>query len=505
MASVIPRTTNPTPSKADTDGEIHHGIKGFHTFEHTGEKEYQLLSGCNLGYPTLVMNLPLQEFYERSFVANTDNLAEIDHLRDEAIAQRPLDPRHAFKLAVYILKGLFPAVESYYEAQLGRRPSETFYRLWETLGRAPYQSLQPITANLRSCLPGGRDLKFKRYPDGRLTVFLTPAHTLWILDGQHRREAMNLVIQFLKEIQRTRRYPANASLFAEGIPGKEIPEEEYEIWGEILTYGLGCATIMIEVHLGLDSHQQRQLFHDLNNLVKRVDTNLAYDFDRANPINLYIKDRLIDHGILNAAIVDKDPPEKDWESQQGTFKRKDVIAVCAILFLGKHNITGAAPKAIAQLEPYADQFWKLVGNIPGFGTIGAKSKTVAAQPVVLKALARLFFEYHVGKGKGKRKDPTSYNTLIDALKDGKIDFSHANRMWRYFQLTDAEQTTEFPGLENYLPLDRSKPDPGVYNPNRGKHGVMVFGSRHNDIYPILADMIRWRLNLPNRQKVSLES
>ena len=496
---------NSINSQDDSEGEIHHGIKGFHTFEHTGEKEYQILSGCNLGYPTLVMSLPLHEFYERSFVANTDNLAQNESLKNEPIAQRPLDPRHAFKLALYILKGLFPAVESYYEAQLGRKPTEIFYRLWDVMGRAPYQSLQPITANLRSCLPGGRDLKFKRYPDGKLTVFLTHAHTLWVLDGQHRREAMNLVIQFLKEIQRTKRYPATGSLFSESTPGQEITDEEYEVWGEILTFGLGSATVMVEVHLGLDSHQQRQLFHDLNNLVKRVDMNLAYDFDLANPINLYIKDRLIDHQVLTAAIVDKDPPEKEWESQPGNFKRKDIIAVCAILFLGKHNITGATPKSIAMLEPYADYFWKMVDTIPGFGTTGAKLKTIAAQPVVLKALARLFFEYHVGKGKGKRKDLTSYQSLITALKEGSIDFSHANRMWHYDQLSEAERASEFPGLESYLPPGKANFNLGVYNPSRGEHGVMIFGSRHNDIYPLLADMIRWKLNLPNRQKMKMEA
>lgn len=489
----------------DSEGEIHHGIKGFHTFEHTGEKEYTILSGCNLGYPTLVMSLPLQEFYERSFVANTDTLAQVEHLKEEPIAQRPLDPRHSFKLAIYILKGLFPAVESYYEAQLNRKPSDTFYKIWSSLGRAPYQSLQPITANLRSCLPGGGDLKFKRYPDGKLTVFLTHAHTLWVLDGQHRREAMNLVSQFLKEIQRTRRYPATGSLFSEGIPGQELSEEEHEVWGEVLTYGLGSATVMIEVHLGLDSNQQRQLFHDLNNLVKRVDINLAYDFDRANPINLYIKEHLIDQGVLTATLVDKDPSERDWESQPGYFKRKDIIAVCAILFLGKHNITTASPKSIAQLEHYGDQFWKLIATIPGFGTTGAKAKTVAAQPVVLKALARLFFEYHVGKGKGKRKDLNSYHILIEALQSGAIDFSHANWMWRYYQLTDEERATEFPGLKDYLPTGKINFDLGTYNPARGEQGLMVFGSRHNDIYPVLADMIRWRLNLPNRQKTSVRS
>jgi len=27
---------------------------------------------------------------------------------------------------------------------------------------------------------------------------------------------------------------------------------------------------------------------------------------------------------------------------------------------------------------------------------------------------------------------------------------------------------------------------------------MRFGAKHDDIYPILADMIRWKLDLPNR-------
>ena len=29
-------------------------------------------------------------------------------------------------------------------------------------------------------------------------------------------------------------------------------------------------------------------------------------------------------------------------------------------------------------------------------------------------------------------------------------------------------------------------------------GVMRFGAKHNDIYPILGDMIRWKLDLPSR-------
>jgi len=73
-------------------------------------------------------------------------------------------------------------------------------------------------------------------------------------------------------------------------------------------------------------------------------------------------------------------------------------------------------------------------------------------------------------------------------------------MWRYFQLTEVVREKEFPGLSGYLPRERGTADLGVFNPNRGESGIMVFGSRHNDIYPLLADMIRWRLELPNRQK-----
>ena len=34
---------------------------------------------------------------------------------------------------------------------------------------------------------------------------------------------------------------------------------------------------------------------------------------------------------------------------------------------------------------------------------------------------------------------------------------------------------------------------------------MRFGAKHNDIYPIIGDMIRWKLKLPNRYGSRLES
>ena len=33
---------------------------------------------------------------------------------------------------------------------------------------------------------------------------------------------------------------------------------------------------------------------------------------------------------------------------------------------------------------------------------------------------------------------------------------------------------------------------------------MRFGAKHNDIFPVLADMIRWKLRLPNRHTAGEE-
>jgi hypothetical protein len=66
----------------------------------TSEKPFKVFIGHNLGSRTFLMLMPMHEFYGMSEVAN-------DPGRDgDTVAQRRLDPVHAQKLAVYILKGL---------------------------------------------------------------------------------------------------------------------------------------------------------------------------------------------------------------------------------------------------------------------------------------------------------------------------------------------------------------------------------------------------------------
>lgn len=254
-------------------------------------------------------------------------------------------------------------------------------------------------------------------------------------------------------------------------------------------------TVAVEIHLGLNVDQERQLFHDLNRLGKKVETSIALSFDSANPVNLFIKDRIINN--LGVAVQERD--QADWHQDSGAMTRKDLVAVNAILFLNKTNIASATPSEVAPRVDVAYRFWEAVTAIPGFGEERSREKTVAAQPVVLKALAKLVFDFSFSNRK-----PENSNDILNRLFDGitEIDFSHGNPMWQYFEMTDAERVTNaVSDLALYVTQDD-----GSVNRDIGKFqgGFMRFGAKHNDIYPIIGDMIRWKLNLPCRHKRVIE-
>src|SRR4051812_25387828 len=125
------------------------------------------------------------------------------------------------------------------------------------LGKQPYLALQPITANIRECAPGGRDIRVSQSPDGKVTVFLAQKHILWVVDGQHRREAMRLLFEFLRTVLTTHKYP-KGSLYAAADRGQESTQEELKIWALVYEAARSRCKIMVEVHLGLDEDQERQ-------------------------------------------------------------------------------------------------------------------------------------------------------------------------------------------------------------------------------------------------------
>jgi hypothetical protein len=450
------------------------------------EAPYNVFIGHNLGHRVFTMSIPFRKFKDISDVANDRELGPV--------AQRSLDPNHAKKLAGYMLKGLISAAKLK-RLVMDKPPLEVFDHILHALGEQPYFSIQPLVCNIRNIPLGGtgtggiRGVRLETIggETAAFKVYLSERHTLWVVDGQHRRKGADLTMEFLEAVRATGRYPAKSAVLYPA-KGAEVTEDEMVAWNEAYDAARSYATLSVEVHLGLDVMQERQLFHDLNRLGKKVDPSLALQFDSSNPVTAFIKNRLA--GDLAIQISDKDP--KDWSEDTGGLTLKDVVAINAIAFLNKGNISGATPAVVEPREGEVLRLWERIIEIPHFGSDRAKEHTVAAQPVVLKALAKITYDLNFSNRK-----PEDAHQLFDNFLDGlsSIDFSHRNPVWNYYSLSGEDrQHPSFSGLENYLP-----PDDGA-NRDIGSEqsGFMRFGAKHNDIYPLLADMIRWQLKLPSR-------
>lgn len=445
----------------------------------------------NTGNRTFSTVLSLFEIQEFTQVAN-------DADRMGPIAQRKLDPVHATKLAKYFLKGLIYAAERK-KIKHSEPISEEFIKIKKEIGSQPYLSVAPLVASLRNCSPNGTNISVmpltsKEGETGCFKIYIKPGDVLWIVDGQHRRKGLQFVFDFLKDVISNHKYSGRSSLYSNN--SKEVLSfSEVAVWSdcyEMLQY----SNLSVEIHLGLNVEQERQLFHDLNNLGKKVETSLALDFDMSNPINKFIKEELIGN-IFDSVEYSISLKEKPiWQENGSNITRRDLAGINALLFLNKTNISGANAMDVESKKSVAINLWDNIIQINDFIDEEAKQKTVAAQPVVLKAIAKLTYDFFFGRNKDWNK-LENQEILMNSI--AKFDFSHQNPLWRYYNLSEQERIdNNLIGLENYLPSEEEgNRDLGNYE---HVSGVFRFGAKHNDILPIIGDMIRWKTGLPSRMK-----
>ncbi len=479
--------TNGMPKPMSVTGEeIDNGsLDSMMSFTSTDEEPFTVLVGYNLGRMTWMVDVPLIKLIDWSSVANDPEKGEV--------AQRPLDLAHARGLGVYMLKGLVNAAMARRTLQ-GKEIPAIFEEILRQLGSQPYFSLQPFVANIREVSPERPSVRAERIQSSNnetrgFQVYLPRHFRWWMIDGQHRLVGGQVTREFLEHVTKTGTYPARNNLYTGR--GKVAPEEMI-VWMEALECARSFASVKVELHLGLSIEQERQLFHDLNNLGKKVTRSLSLKFDGSNPITKFIESVLIDE--LKVQVCEDE--QSDWSQDDGCIARKDIVAVNAIAFLNKSNISGATPAIVEPRMEIVSQMWSAILRLDGFNQPGSKLKTVAAQPVVLKAIAKVLFDLVFSN-----RRPDNGETALDAALSrlSEVNFGHDNPMWRFYEMTEQQRADA--GIENlaeYLPdggaitADANR-DLGLY-----QGGLMRFGSKHNDIYPILADMIRWRLKLPNR-------
>lgn len=451
------------------------------------ETPFNVFIGHNLGHRVFTMSVPFRQFYDISDVANDRDAGPV--------AQRPLDMEHARNLAKYMLRGLVSAAKM--RRIIQEKPVPAAYdAIMSMLGNQPYFSLQPVVCNIRNTPYGGNGMggirglrmQTEKGETAAFKVFLSERHVLWVIDGQHRRAGADIVMSFLQAVRQSGRYPGKAPVI---FPDKsrDVTPEEMAVWNEAYDAARSYATITLEVHLGLDIDQERQLFHDLNKLGKKVSSSMALQFDSSNPITQFIKGSLVADGVLRVTDVEN----KDWAADTGEMVLKDVVAVTSLAFLNKSNAAGATPAIVEPRQDAVLRLWQKISDIPGIGDAGAKEKTVAAQPVVLKALAKLAFDLNFSN-----RRPDDGSDLFEMLlaKLDEVDFSHENPVWRFFDLSAEEiEDASLKGLAAWLPPTDTGANRDV---GSFQGGFMRFGAKHNDIYPIIGDMIRWQVGLPNR-------
>lgn len=460
----------------------------------------QALVGDNLGHRTLKLSIPIKTFIEISAVGNRATIDNIEIHRDQYVAQRELIRSHAVGLGKYILMGLVRAHITRSE-KLNKNIIPEIYKIRDELGNPAYTALQPIVCNIRECDPGGGGIEIeeiynKGINTGVYNVSFSQKHTFWVIDGQHRREAFDIVLKYLSDVTKSYKYPKKG-LYAPIINSNDlIKDNVHNFWSELNTIALGASSISVECHLGLNKEQEQQLFYDLNANVRNVQKSYAYNFDHSDEINKFVEENL----VLSDEILKFTPSQKDnsdWTDDSGVISRKDINNVTSLLCLGNTASKKATPAYMKSLEEYPIIFWKNISKIQGFGIEGAKTKTVVAQTVFLKALAKLSWELTYGHSKLRDRD--GYEVFMKAIRTGTIDFSHKNKLWTTLMMEESERNKKYPNISDYLQIPKeTNLEAGVIDSN----GCIRFGSRHNDIFPRIADLIRFTLKLKPRPRAA---
>ena len=113
----------------------------------------------------------------------------------------------------------------------------------------------------------------------------------------------------------------------------------------------------------------------------------------------------------------------------------------------------------------------------------------------MKALAKIAYDLNFNNRRPENAEEL-YQTFLSGISE--MDFSHENPMWRYYEMSSDERAAAgLDGLAAYLPDEGGSANRDV---GAVQGAYFRFGAKHNDIFPILADMIRWKLDLPSRRE-----
>ena len=468
----------------------------------TTHKQFPCLLSKNMGKLTLKMTLSIEEFFSMSVVYNREFIEEANLSVDQE-AQRLEKSNHTKLLSQYIVAGLVQQRLSEMEEQ-GEEISKEIHELRDKIGMSTYCAMQPITCNLRDVSKHGDGLHLTAAEieggfgaDHKIgLVSFKKTQSLAVVDGQHRRVAFGRVLEWLHQVDRSNGYPKFGLFNPQGDTDTSYLSIGIKIfWRDVLNEAMASSYVSIECHLGLTVDEERQLFSDLNFKGLKVSKAQNLDYDTSEPLNALMHD-FIDQKVFK--FTPRTTDESDWQSDERGILRKDLNTITSFLLFGKGSSKGVLPIEIREKRKFAEKFWNIIqGHSPLLGSY-PKKKTILAQSVVLKGIAKLAHTF--AHGKLTTRNLEHLKKLYQSIDDGSLDFSHTNRVWRSLMMDPATRAKKFPGLNKYVHVpEGTNLDAGVYD----SENVWVrYGSKHNDIYMRIGDLIRFQLGLPPRPEVT---
>lgn len=441
--------------------------------------------GRNLGYPSFTTNLDIGMLLDQTRVGNDAAAAE-DPTGDGMITQRPLNIAHATKMAAFDLSALLDYMQRPAPMGKGKKLPEDAQRIMEHLGRQEYYAWAPLVCSVRDSLTEVKIRRAEYYTrEGKRVntedreIDLKSDTNIWVVDGQHRRYGFQLIGDWLKKVIDDRRYPRVKDAFPTGM--SRVPEESVAFWREVKKVLWHEFTIGVELHFGLAPKQERQLFYFLNDLSRAVPANISHSFDSGNAINRFTG-ALLETGTIPKEKVES-ASQVNWDDN-AWIRLDSLNAINARMFLNASSMDGAKATVVNPRVAQGFEFWDAVMKIPN---ITDRKKCVAAQPALLKAMARAYYDICWGRGHGNLPEDTA-SKFLEALP--QVDFSHNNPLWHL----DKNAILNFKnGLAMSKTLDECLPD-NWKNKVVGamdSQGCFRYDSRHNEILVLLAPIIRY--------------
>ena len=430
----------------------------------SSKRPFQCLPNKNLGNTTLVATIPTKLFFEMSEVRNgQEGVSD-----NPEIAQRKLDRSHARGFSRYVLQAILKSLLNRQLKTTENSWNLNVSRLTTIMGMVKeqaYYAMQPVVVNLKC----DSEPETRKIGPSSIEIMLSERDILWVIDGQHRRMALKYFFDFLSYIRTKKKYPSTNGLIPK-LKGKMLEKVDIDIWDAVYQEAVQHSTILAEIHLGLNVEQERQLFHDLNGLGKKMNVKLVQSFDSSNPVLRFVLDHLLKNDFISSRIDEGDGSNEN--QLKFSLTRKDLLEINSYFFSGKISSAKVDKDSVVNMQSAALNFWSLVCK--RIDANKSSDRLILKEPLFLKGIA-LFFNKELGSG----NDDQTFRLFE------KIDFSSSNEDWKIFY----DKTTAPQELIQNLPAKTM-----AYLGNMGEidqNGTLILTrSRQSILAPIIYRVIK---------------